>query len=193
MLYSYYMSLNHSLFFTLFNTASHSPFVGHVAVFCAEYMQYVIALILVIYICYQKQDMLKRVWQVLVAAAAGIFARFVVKGIIIHFAPHPRPFVKFENVIPLVSKDVIEKMHSFPSGHTIFAFAIAVVIFSYNKKVGGLLLALSFLMGIGRIMVGVHFPIDILFGIILGILVGIVAVSVARLLTQKISFFHKFV
>ena len=57
---------------------------------------------------------------------------------------------------------------SFPSDHTAVAFALAVSVFLYNKKLGYFLLISAFLIGVARVMGNVHYPIDILGGAILG-------------------------
>jgi len=67
-----------------------------------------------------------------------------------------------------------EDLHmSFPSGHMTFLFALGMAIYFHNKKAGYLLFAGGFLIGLARIFVGVHYPLDIFGGIILGILVGL--------------------
>jgi undecaprenyl-diphosphatase len=61
---------------------------------------------------------------------------------------------------------------SFPSGHATLSFALAFSIFLYDKKIGSLFLLLAFFVAMGRIFTGVHFPLDILVGGILGIFVS---------------------
>jgi undecaprenyl-diphosphatase len=60
---------------------------------------------------------------------------------------------------------------SFPSGHSTFAFALAFSIFWYDKKSGIIFIILAILVALGRVLVGVHYPLDILFGALLGFLV----------------------
>jgi undecaprenyl-diphosphatase len=59
---------------------------------------------------------------------------------------------------------------SFPSAHTIFVFTIATSIYMAGyKKLGVVLYILSLLVGLARIAAGVHYPSDIIGGLILGI------------------------
>jgi undecaprenyl-diphosphatase len=58
---------------------------------------------------------------------------------------------------------------SFPSGHSTFAFALAFSIFLYDKKYGSIFLIMAFLVSLGRIFTGVHFPFDIFIGAIIGV------------------------
>jgi len=68
---------------------------------------------------------------------------------------------------------------SFPSGHSANAFALAMTLYLYNKKIGIPALIFATIIGISRIFVGVHWPIDVAVGIMLGISV---AYGVDRLL-----------
>lgn len=64
--------------------------------------------------------------------------------------------------------------HSFPSRHTASAFVIASSILYINIYVGIIMFIFAFVMGLSRIMAGVHYPSDVFFGMILGIIGGIV-------------------
>ncbi len=65
--------------------------------------------------------------------------------------------------------------HSFPSGHTSISFAAAIAIFSQNKKWGVAAIFLALLIAFSRLYLYVHFPTDILGGIIIGSLCGVLA------------------
>ena len=60
---------------------------------------------------------------------------------------------------------------SFPSGHTTSTCAVLfALIFKYKNKLLTIVLAICcFLVGFSRIYVGVHYPLDILAGAIVGI------------------------
>lgn len=63
--------------------------------------------------------------------------------------------------------------HSFPSGHSAGSFACAWAFFrSYKKKWGIPALVLASLVSLSRLYVGVHYPTDVLGGIVIGIIVG---------------------
>ena len=62
-----------------------------------------------------------------------------------------------------------QKDYSFPSGHTGSAFAAAVVMFrELPKKLGIPILVFACLMGLSRLYVGVHYPSDVLGGVLIG-------------------------
>lgn len=83
------------------------------------------------------------------------------------------------NVNPAVDMIVDRpSSYSFPSGHTSSSFACATVIFKMNKKLGAGALILAALIGFSRLYNYVHFPTDVLAGMIWGILLASVVVFV---------------
>jgi len=61
---------------------------------------------------------------------------------------------------------------SFPSGHSITAFGIALSIGLFYPDLQGCLLAAAFLIASSRIILGMHFLSDVLAGSTIGILLG---------------------
>ncbi len=79
--------------------------------------------------------------------------------------------------------------HSFPSGHTMSAFAIVgSIIYSKRWMTWGLII-LAGLVGLSRIMLGVHWPIDVLIGAMLGLSCGYAAVQISLIPIVKKSRF----
>lgn len=63
--------------------------------------------------------------------------------------------------------------YSFPSGHAFSSFAASTAIVLGNKKLGIPALVLATVIGFSRLYLYVHFPTDVLCGMIFGILLGI--------------------
>ncbi len=144
--------------------ANRWPLLDSFMVFCATYLIYVMVLVVLVYVAvgYKKwRDM------ALVTFVSAFFARFVIGSGIRYFYHHARPDGAI--LIQLHLLITKELASSFPSGHSIFAFAMATAVYLYNKKAGLWFYLAAFLVGIARIFVGVHWPLDILGGIILGI------------------------
>lgn len=74
---------------------------------------------------------------------------------------------------------------SFPSGHTSASMATAASIYAYNKKYGIALFALALIIAFSRMYLFVHFPTDILGGVITGITSALLAGLVIKKLESS--------
>lgn len=95
----------------------------------------------------------------------AILGNLIIKNII----QRPRPFQVDTSVIPLIHP----REYSFPSGHTSSSFAAATILFLYNPKAGGFAFLVAGLIAFSRMYFFVHFPTDILGGIVLGVFCSI--------------------
>lgn len=77
----------------------------------------------------------------------------------------PRPYEVWQ-IPPLIPKKT--KGHGFPSRHTLSAAVITCAWFWYLPVMGQILLPFLLLVGLVRIMAGVHFVKDVLAGLIFG-------------------------
>jgi undecaprenyl-diphosphatase len=66
---------------------------------------------------------------------------------------------------------------SFPSGHTAAAFVFAVSVAAFFPAWAPLAFALAIAIGLSRVLLGVHFPSDILAGSVLGSSTALLAFS----------------
>jgi undecaprenyl-diphosphatase len=89
--------------------------------------------------------------------------------------PEPRPFViDGQKALTFFTP----RDGSFPSEHATIAFALAFTIFLHNRKIGFIFLVLAVLVGVGRVLANVHYPIDILGGAILGTMTAYMAAKI---------------
>ena len=76
--------------------------------------------------------------------------------------------------------------YSFPSGHTLSSVIGATCIMIYNRKIGIPAIMLAALIAFSRLYIYVHFPTDIIGGIILGVGIAFLAVWISRKIPSKI-------
>ena len=93
----------------------------------------------------------------------------------------PRPFKYFEGTDSLYLVDGVKmhSMNSFPSGHTITAFAIfmILVLIVKNQYLKTLFVLIAISAGFSRVYLSQHFMIDVFFGAILGMLIAVISCS----------------
>jgi membrane-associated phospholipid phosphatase len=77
---------------------------------------------------------------------------------------------------------------SFPSNHAMNNFAVAAFfgIIDRRKKIGRWLYPIAFLISIGRIYEGVHYPTDIIGGAMIGIVIGILFAILFEYIEERI-------
>lgn len=81
----------------------------------------------------------------------------------------PRPFSELADITLLIKAP---KDYSFPSGHTAASFVMVYIFFRHIKKYFIPVLITGILITFSRMYLSVHFPSDIIAGIIIGIFSG---------------------
>ena len=158
--------------------AGHGAFWDGLIVFFGSYLQYALGALLIVLAVWPV-----RRFRLFVAAfGAAIIARLAIKPLILLFVHRARPFVTLDGVRDIIGTAAGEQLQSFPSGHAVFFFALAMATYWYDKRWGTVFLAGALLMGIARIIGGIHWPSDILGGALIGMLVGWLTV---RLIPQR--------
>ena len=80
-----------------------------------------------------------------------------------------RPYVKLSNISRFENPP---DQYSFPSGHTSSAFCLSNILSHWFPEINPLIFSCCCAMGLSRIILRVHFPLDVLAGATLGILVS---------------------
>lgn len=83
-----------------------------------------------------------------------------------------RPYILFNHITPLISPGGNLAM---PSAHALVLSSLAAFVFFKNRRFGLVLYLAVFLISAARVSAGVHWPSDILAGVIVGSLIGWVA------------------
>ncbi len=177
--------MNEILFREINNWAGQNYYLDRFMIFSSDWLGYFLILLLItpLLLTFFIRNNLISSWarfvllkwtyykeMVVVALMSALVSRFVFAAAIRLFYYHPRPFLVLHNFNLLIARDMES---SFPSGHASFYFALATGVYLYNKKAGLIYLVLASLMGFARVFVGVHWPLDILAGAVLGILTAV--------------------
>jgi len=94
------------------------------------------------------------------------FSTWILSEVIKVFTKIERPDV--------LSQIVHESTFSFPSTHSAVSMVLGVVTYSLNKKLGIILIISSFIIGVSRIILGVHYFVDVFVGWFLGFVVALI-------------------
>lgn len=85
-------------------------------------------------------------------------------------------------------KLIIERQHdySFPSGHTCASFAAALVYYKMGPRKWGIpAVVLASLIAFSRLYVGVHYPSDVIGGLLIGVFAAWAALKLKDYVMQK--------
>lgn len=97
-----------------------------------------------------------------VLAACGVLTNFVLKPLV----ARPRPCHTYLEQPLLVTRP---SDYSFPSGHTMSSFGAALIIYNADTMLGIVAFVFAFLMAFSRLYLFVHYPSDVLTGMVLGV------------------------
>ena len=117
-----------------------------------------------------------------VVLLALIFCLFTGNILLKNIIARPRPCWRNPEVEMLIA---IPKDYSFPSGHTMSSFAAATGIFLWNKKWGMAALVLAVLTSLSRLYFYVHYPTDVLAGMLIGIALAFIAREIVNRGVQR--------
>ena len=166
------MSSDIIAFYFLNNLAGKYAVTDAIAVFFAAYLQYFVAGAAFIFILFCGFPLRKKIQAFLVITISPLVATGI-KYVIRFFYHRPRPFSSLA-VHKLLSSGWFysDKEWSFPSGHSVVFFAMAMAVYRYNKNWGIGFFTAAILINTSRVIVGVHYPSDIVAGALIGIIVA---------------------
>ncbi len=165
-------SIDYKVFHAINGLAGRSAIIDALMVGCAKYLPIVFALALVALWLTWKPNNQRGA---LLAGVSALIALGV--GQLIGFAlPRPRPYL-VHPVNLLISRSADT---SFPSDHATLGFAVAVMVWQYNRRVGAWLLILALVLAFARVFVGAHHPSDVLGGAVLGALTSLLIATLSQ-------------
>jgi undecaprenyl-diphosphatase len=163
------MSLDTQLFYALNNLASRSEFGDSLIIFFASHLPYILLIMFFGFVLYSQFSRIEKIRILCVGLASSLIARYGITEIIRFIYHRPRPYADLD-----VHQLLENSSWSFPSGHAAFFFALSPVVYLYNKKWGIWFFVASATISLGRVAAGIHYPLDILGGALVGVLVAYV-------------------
>ena len=88
----------------------------------------------------------------------------------------PRPFMTFE-IYPIIKQP---SGFSFPSGHAASSLAVATMLLIHKQPGRHFIMVLALLMAFSRVYLMVHYPFDVLMGILVGVLSAFIVYKVSK-------------
>ena len=173
--------LNDKIFFFFYNLAHHSAFWDWFFSFTAQDFPRIVIALAIFFLLFHheilsiKRDTqnektkeailkLKQKWKEIFFVSLSVFIAWISAILLKLVFQVPRPFLALKDVMPLFQPTD----YSFPSGHSALFMAIAVAIFMYHKENGYVFFVFALMIGFARIIAGVHYPLDILGGYLIG-------------------------
>lgn len=111
------------------------------------------------------------------ASAISLTISHIPVAILKKMYPRRRPYLVLDEIYVT---DRPLKDHSFPSGHTTAIFSIVIPFALYNPIFASIFLPLAVLVGISRMYLGLHYPSDVLVGMVLGSTTGLIAINIVQ-------------
>lgn len=183
--------LDQTLFASIQGLGLQAPWFDALAIFIATSFGILITGIAIVFVIFHHEKprtplswsrLKRRMGEACVILGSAFFSWLVVVLLKFIFAS-PRPFITFTDLQTLL---VHGSYDSFPSGHATFFAALGTALFIYHPRIGGFYLFGAVLIGLARIVVGVHFPFDIIAGFLLGIAVAFFVYKTLRPLGKRL-------
>ncbi len=171
------MELDKIIFDALYGLTGRFFILDGLFIIFAQYLIYILVLVF-FFILLRKKDWKERIIFFAFAVLAIIISRGILTELIGFIMNTPRPFVVMD-INPLIG--LIDRP-AFPSGHLAFIIPLSLVLWMYERRIAVWFFAVAFMMGISRVAVGVHWPSDIVGGI----LVGTLGFALAYMLLKKV-------
>ena len=158
------MNLDLYLFNSINHFAGKWKILDKIAIFCAEYLIYLMIVFLFVLCFLQKNLML-----FFYCLASGLLALLITR-IIYLFFKEDRP-VKLKNAKILIP---IPGNPSFPSSHASFVFGLSFLLFYHSLELAVVFIACSCIVGLARVFCGIHWLSDIFGGAAAGLASAII-------------------
>ncbi|HSD12731.1 MAG TPA: phosphatase PAP2 family protein [Patescibacteria group bacterium] len=154
------------------NLAGKNAALDAAGVFCARYLIILmfVAVLVRAYLAARRPESRSLAAALTVAEFRALVAAglaFLGNWLFSLLAFRPRPYVSLKDVHLIVPPPLTP--HAFPSGHSSVAFALAFTLLFVDPPFGLAMLVAAAAVALGRVYVGVHYPLDVVVGIFVGL------------------------
>ncbi len=126
-----------------------------------------IVYLILLVITYLQEGLGEQIWIYLFVPASG----FVILSLLRKKINAPRPYEVWE-IVPLLDRD--SPGQSMPSRHVFSATIISMACLQASLTMGMICLILSAILGLVRVLGGVHYPKDVVIGYACGLVWGVI-------------------
>lgn len=161
------MANNFLLLKFLNDISNSSPIIGGISSFISGWFTFII---FPVFFCYYTFSHVSQKMYFFSLTFSTLLTTWIFAEGIKRILKIPRPFVTHDTINSLASATG----YSFPSEHSAVYSALAFIAFSVDIRLGIITSIVALVIGITRINLGVHYPIDVLVGWIIGILIAFV-------------------
>lgn len=160
------------LFRSINNLAGKHPALDALGVFCARYLVVLMFVAVIVRAAIAARNPGSRTLAALLATAelrafAAAALAFLGNWLFSLLVFRPRPYVSLKDVHRIIPEPLTS--HAFPSGHSSVAFALAFTLLLVDPPFGLAMLVAAAAVAFGRVYVGVHYPLDVVVGILVGL------------------------
>ena len=156
-----------------------TPLEAHFVIFCAVWIPWLTIAWVLVYLLYRPipnhdilapfENIAARLRHLSIICVSAL-AAYVASDVLKNYFKIGRPILLNFNLHPLLS--IAD--YGFPSSHATVFSAIATALLFVNRRAGRFAWLLAIIIGIARVLAGVHTPLDILGGYLLGTLVAVI-------------------
>lgn len=157
-------SLNTSLFLSLHSLVGQSAVFDFIVYAFSDAVGLAFIFAILVVILFREKGLRSRARYVFVTFFP-VLPALVYSEVLKRLFQAPRPDYALHDFEPLFEFGGFD---SFPSGHATVYSALALSVFFYDKRLGIIAFIFALAISLSRVIAGVHFPIDVIAGLLIG-------------------------
>jgi len=172
-------NLNTALFLQIFSLSQTYPFLNLTLILITDYLVFIMFFIIALFGLFGGL----RDRKTLVLTILSIPLAYLIINILNILVFEPRPFI----TLPIEALVPDPTTPSFPSRHATWSAVATFAPLFYKTRYFIFHLIFMILVGFSRIFVGVHYPLDVLSGFLVGLLAVSLAWQIKKLISRNLT------